>query len=135
MHHHILIPVALDHESVVPKKIEAARALLTEGGRMSLITVLENVPGYVAEFVAVEQENHLTQKVRDKLTRLADGDESISIDVLSGKPGLMVTDYARKNGVDLIIVGSHKPNVQDYFLGSTAARIARRAPCSVFVIR
>ena len=39
------------------------------------------------------------------------------------------------NGVDLIVVGSHHPSAQDSFLGSTAARVARRAPCSVMILR
>jgi len=37
--------------------------------------------------------------------------------------------------VDLIIVGSHKPGLQDYLLGSTAARVVRHAMCSVLVGR
>ncbi|MDH3475684.1 MAG: universal stress protein [Rhodospirillales bacterium] len=36
---------------------------------------------------------------------------------------------------DLIITGSHKPNVSDYLLGSNAARVVRHASCSVFVVR
>ena len=38
-------------------------------------------------------------------------------------------------GVDLIIVASHRPGLQDYFLGSTAAKVVRHAKCSVLVIR
>ncbi len=34
-----------------------------------------------------------------------------------------------------IIVASHKPNVGDYLLGTTAARVVRHAACSVFVVR
>ncbi len=34
-----------------------------------------------------------------------------------------------------IIVASHKPNVGDYLLGTTAARVVRHATCSVFVVR
>ena len=43
--------------------------------------------------------------------------------------------YAKKIGADLIIVASHKPNVGDYLLGTTAARVVRHATCSVFVVR
>ena len=43
--------------------------------------------------------------------------------------------HAKKIGADLIIVASHKPNVGDYLLGTTAARIVRHAACSVFVVR
>ncbi|MCR9125221.1 MAG: universal stress protein [Rhodobacteraceae bacterium] len=135
MHSHILIPVALDHESVVPRKIALARRLLDEGGRITLLTVLEEVPGYVAEFVDFKPENHLSQRVRDKLKTVAGDAPDIAVDVVSGKAGVRISGYAAAHDVDLIVVGSHHPGAQDYFLGSTAARVTRRAPCSVYILR
>jgi len=135
MHRHILIPVALDHGDVVPQKLTAARALLADGGKITLLTVLEDVPSFVAEFVTVKQENHVSARVKAALDELADGDPAISTDVAKGKSGVQITAYARAHGVDLIIVGSHHPTATDYFLGSTAARVARRAPCSVYILR
>lgn len=134
MYSHILIPVALDHESLISRKIEIARHLLEEGGKITLLTVLENVPGFVTEFVTLKIDNHLTQKVADKL-REAAGDEQIACEVVTGKPGVQIAAFAETNGVDLILVGSHHPSAQDYFLGSTASRVVRRAGCSVFVVR
>jgi nucleotide-binding universal stress UspA family protein len=46
-----------------------------------------------------------------------------------------ILTHADKIGADLIIVASHKPNVGDYLLGSTAARIVRHASCSTLVVR
>ena len=135
MHSHILIPVALDHESLIDRKITLARALLRDGGKITLLTVLENVPGFVAEFVTVKSENHLTAKVRERLEAVAGGAADTEIAVGTGKPGIVAVEYADDNGCDLILVGSHQPGVQDYFLGSTAARIARRAHCSVHIMR
>lgn len=132
---HILIPVALDHEKIVQRKIEIARHLLSEGGQITLLTVLESVPGFVAEFVDVKSENHLTTKIKGKLDDVAAGAPDIKTAVATGKAGVQIAAYAEANGVDLIVLGSHKPGVQDYFLGSTAARVARRAPCSVYILR
>lgn len=42
---------------------------------------------------------------------------------------------ARDLGVDGIFVGAHSPALKDYLLGSNAARVARHATQSVFVIR
>ena len=42
---------------------------------------------------------------------------------------------ARSEGVDLIVMGSHAPNVADYLLGSNAARVVRHSPCSVHIVR
>lgn len=135
MHTHILIPVALDHEAMVGRKIDLARHLLAENGQITLLTVLEDVPGFVAEFVDAEPVNHLTRKIRDKLAAISAGEPNTRCEVITGKPGVMITRYATDNAVDLIIVGSHRPGLQDYFLGSTASRVVRRAPCTVMVVR
>ncbi|MZR31614.1 universal stress protein [Sneathiella litorea] len=36
---------------------------------------------------------------------------------------------------DLIIMGTHRPKLQDYLLGPNAARVTRHATCSVMVVR
>ena len=36
---------------------------------------------------------------------------------------------------DLIVVGSHRPSMATYLLGSNAATIVRHARCSVLVVR
>ena len=135
MSKHILIPVALDHDPIVPGQIALARRLLDDGGRITLLTVLENIPSFVVEFVTVKSENHLTQRIQERLEAVADGAADIGTQVLTGKPGVEIVGFAQDNDVDLIIIGSHKPDVSDYFMGSTAARVARRAPCAVYVQR
>lgn len=135
MHKKILIPVDLDHEELVASKLELARALLAPGGRITLLAVLESVPGYVSEFVMEKSGNHLTQKVRDRLRTLAGGAADIDTHVATGKPGVEIAQFAAEGDFGLIVVGSHRPGVRDYFLGSTAARVVRRAPCSVLVAR
>ena len=135
MYRNILIPVALDHENIVKRKLDTARHLLADGGRMTLLTVLENIPGFVSEFVDLKIDNHLTQKVTDKLQDVAGGDSAIDCKVVTGKPGVQIAQFAEDNDVDLIVVGSHHPSATDYFLGSTASRVVRRAKCSVFVVR
>lgn len=131
----ILIPVSLDHEPLVPAKIATARQLLEPGGTITLLTVLEAIPGYAAEFVTVKSENHLTSKVMAGLEKLADGAEDIVCRVTTGRAGVRIVDVAREIGADLIIVGAHHPTAVDYFMGSTAARVARRAGCSVLIQR
>jgi len=135
MAQHILIAVALDHEDLVMKKLELARALLSDGGQITLLTVLESIPGFVAEFIDLKPENHLTQRTKAKLDSVAGVGADVLTEVVTGKPGVRIVQYAADHGVDLILVGSHSPAAQDYFLGSTAARVARRAQCSVYIVR
>ena len=131
----ILIPVAIDHEPLVDRKIAAARTMLAPGGTITLLTVLEQIPGFTAEFVTVKSENHLTTKIMSNLEAIAAGAEDVICKVATGKPGVRITEVAREIGADLIIVGAHHPSAVDYFMGSTASRVARRASCSVLVQR
>ena len=135
MHSKILIPVAIDHEPMVPRKIEIARKMLEPGGKITLLTVLEQVSGFVAEFVTVKPENHLTQKIQEKLDAVIGDAADLEAKVITGKPGVEITRFASENGYDLIIVGSQAPGASDYMLGSTASRVVRRAGCSVYVLR
>lgn len=131
----ILIPVAIDHELLVAEKLTTARSMLDPGGKITLLTVLEQIPGFTAEFVTVKSENHLTEKVQAKLEALAENVPDIECKVTTGKPGLRIAEVAKEIGADLVIVGAHHPSAMDYFLGSTASRVVRRAPCSVLVQR
>lgn len=131
----ILIPVAIDHEPLVDRKIATARKMLEPGGKITLLTVLEQIPGFAAEFVTVKSENHLTAKIIANLEAVAAGADDIVCKVTTGKPGVRITEVAGEIGADLIIVGAHHPSAVDYFMGSTASRVARRAPCSVLIQR
>lgn len=42
---------------------------------------------------------------------------------------------AREIKADLIVMGSHRPKAEDFFLGPNAARVVRHAGCSVTVVR
>lgn len=131
----ILIPVAIDHEALVAEKIAHGRQFLAPRGKITLLTVLEQIPGFATEFVTVKSENHLTTRMMEKL-KVAAGDASdIECKITTGKAGIRIPAVANEIGADLIIVGAHHPNAIDYFLGSTASRVARRAMCSVNIFR
>ncbi len=52
-----------------------------------------------------------------------------------GRPHHKILETVSQEGVDLIVIASHQPEFSDYLLGSVAAKVVRRAPCSVHVIR
>ena len=135
MYNNILIPISLDHDTDVASTIAVARRLQAESGKITLVGVVEQVPGYVAEYVTVWPETKVQKHVEDQLRDLAKGQEDLDVAVLSGKPGVSIANMAEDTGADLIIIRSHRPGVEDYFLGSTASRVVRRAPCAVLVLR
>ncbi|WP_170765784.1 universal stress protein [Ruegeria lacuscaerulensis] len=135
MYNHILIPVALDHEVDVREMIATARILLAKGGKMTLVAVVEDAPVYVAEYVTVKSAEHINENLKKRLHELAKGEIGLEIAVLSGKPGVAIPDLASETDADLVVINSHKPGIEDYFLGSTTSRVVRRAPCAVLVLR
>lgn len=135
MYKNILMAVAPDHEGDVPDMIARGRGLLSDGGQMTLLSVVEEVPGYVAEYVTVKPEGKILKEVGARLEAMAEGGPDLTVAVVAGNPGITIPDMAEKCGADLILVASHRPGMQEYFLGSTASRVVRRAPCSVLVLR
>jgi len=46
-----------------------------------------------------------------------------------------ILHHAGQTGCDLIVMASHRPELEDYLLGPNAARVVRHAGCSVLVVR
>jgi len=92
MHHHIVLPVSLAHATLAQKKLAVARRLIADGGKITLLTVLEDVPGYVSEFVDLKPANHLSQKIKGKLDELAGDAPDLATEVISGKAGVRVPE-------------------------------------------
>jgi nucleotide-binding universal stress UspA family protein len=56
-------------------------------------------------------------------------------EVVVGVPWQAVCDKARREEVDLVVIGSHGYSGFDRVLGTTAAKVVNHAPCSVVVVR
>ncbi|MEX5729884.1 universal stress protein F [Rhodovulum iodosum] len=135
MYKTILVPIALDHDAHAAEVLAIARALRAEGGRITALTVVEEIPAYVAQYLPEGQESKTRDEVRSGISALLEGAGDVEARVVSGHAGVTIVDYAARHDVDLIVMASHRPGLQDYFLGSTAARVVRHAPCSVHVLR
>ncbi|WP_084396783.1 universal stress protein [Henriciella aquimarina] len=72
----------------------------------------------------------------DKLKELADTKGGAAkLAVLEGNPSRDAASYAKKNNVDLIVIGSHQKNWWKRLLeGSESSDMIREAPCAVFVV-
>ena len=71
----------------------------------------------------------------EQVKRIADGVKVEAL-VLSGRSAQVITEFAVKNKVDLIIVGSQgKSGLERLLLGSVAGSIIRMADCMVLVVK
>lgn len=59
-----------------------------------------------------------------------------SIVILKGDPGDMIVDYADKNGIDLIVMGTiGRSGLSGLLIGSTAENVINRVNCSVLTVK
>ena len=134
MYENIIVALSLDH-GIGEIAIETARKLLSEGGHITIAHVCEPPNSAAVAMVGDEIFEKVLLDAKSRLSERVVDNSDIQTKVLRGNPGRTLTDYASEVGADCIVVGSHKPGLSDYFLGSTAARIVRYASCSVHVVR
>ena len=134
MYKHILIPVAPGHYDEYEIALSVARKLLEVGGKVSVLTVLEKIPTYYETYIPADQMEKNKAEVLGKLDARF---KVVGVDshVMLGHSANSILDWAEANDVDCIVVSSHRPGLSDYFIGSTASRVVRRAKCPVFVLR
>lgn len=136
MYKSILLPIDLSEMERGRVMIDLAQKLAGKDTRIRLLNVTVDIPAFVAAQVPNEVIKTAMSTAREILEGLI-GAAGIKADaeVRAGKPGPTILTSADECGADLIIIGSHKPGLEDYFLGSTAARVVRHAQCSVLVMR
>lgn len=136
MYKTILVPIDLSDSEKGKAMIKIARMMGDKDARIILVNVIDVVPAYVAAQVPGAILNKAGENAGDELKAIARAAGiKPDIEVRSGAAHNAILDLAEKLEANLIIVGSHKPGLEDYLLGSTAARIVRHARCSVLVIR
>jgi len=136
----ILVPVdILDVDTAGPALARATALADVSGGTVRLVHVRSLVPLTYMEFVPSTFDEEQQRDAEDRLAKLAASvelpAERVSSVVRLGSVYAEVLDEAERTGADLVVVGSHRPSMATYLLGSNAATIVRHATCSVLVVR
>ncbi len=97
--------------------------------------MLEQLPKYATEYLPAGHLETAKAEIVEGLKSLVDGVPNASTLVVDGHASRTILAHADNNDCDLIIVASHQPGMQDYLLGSTAAKVVRHAKCAVHVLR
>jgi len=135
MYKNIIVALSMEH-GISDLALSAARALVSEGGKITAVHVHEPPNSSVLAFLeeGVVEKSHLKAKAR--LAERMKDEADVSPVLLEGQSaGRSITEYANTHDADCIVIASHQPGVKDFFLGSTAARVVRHAHCTVHVIR
>lgn len=134
MYQKILVPMALDH-GVSKDTLEIAKSLTGGTGEIVALHVYEAPQGSVQAFIDDTAKKESLARVRAELRAKTEHLTGVKTEMVIGHTYRSIIDYASTQGVDCIVMGSHKPGFSDYLLGSTAARVVRHAPCAVHVHR
>lgn len=136
MYNTILVPIDRLHLTEGKSIVDVALERASENTRIVLLNVVEEVPSWAALQIPDEIINNNLRESRAELESIARASgRKIEVEVRNGHAHNTILDVAEEIGADLIIIASHRPGLQDYFLGSTAARVVRHAKCSVLVVR
>ena len=136
MYKQILVPVDIAHKERASQMIEAAKEIADDGASITLLNVVEDVPSYVMVQLPEGVLDEAKANARKELEAIAAAaDLKAQIEIGRGRAHSVILAHADKTDTDLIVIASHKPGLQDYLLGSTAARVVRHATCAVLVTR
>ena len=132
----ILVPVAPAHGDEARRAVKVARSLLAAEGRLTVITVIEDLPRYLKDELDV-----MDPDMQDSLRAIGDAvvedftAPDIEVLVRHGYATREILDEAKGESYDCIVIPSAQPGWEHFFLGSTASSVVRHARCSVHVVR
>lgn len=136
----ILAPVDLtDLDVARPALDQAVELAKASGGEVRMVTIRSIMPVTYMEYVPADFEDRSRAEAETDLKTLeasiALPRDRVSYAVRLGSVYVEILDEAKEWGADLIVIGSHRPSMATYLIGSNAKTIVRHAHCSVLVMR
>lgn len=135
MYNNILLPISFEGRRDSLGAIAVAEGLASPGAKITMLHIMDPIPGYATIHMPSEFRDNLRKELLADLANLARGVWGAEWEVVEGHAGREIVNWAAVNHNDLIVMVSHRPGIEDYFLGATAARVVRHAQCSVHVLR
>jgi len=134
----VLIPVDVTVASEAKKLLSAAKTLTASWDCTLHVAMVVPDAGMaiVGSFFDKSFESESLSAATEQLSAAVD---AVGLEakqhVLRGRIYDSIISLADKLDCDLIMLGAHQPELQDYLLGSNAARVVRHAKQSVMVLR
>ncbi len=113
------------------------------GAKLTLLHAYP-VPGYTFPDGSVVASPRMLQELAEQATRhLAEwqrqaqeaGAPGVEIHTAVGEPAAEIVAWAKEQGVDLLVLGTHgRTGIEHALMGSVAERVVRRARCPVLTV-
>ena len=115
---------------------QAIELVAASQGELRLVNVQSILPASFMEYVPADFDEEQENKAKAALDAIVASLKAPATRVVRmGGIYHELLKEAAEWGADLIVVGSHRPVMSDYLLGSNAKTIVRHAQCSVLVVR
>lgn len=88
----------------------------------------------------IAREASMIEQAEEELLRLKkdqlENSRKITTATVVGAPAVKIGDYARENGIDLIVMSTHgRTGADGTLIGGTTEKVLRHASCAILVIR
>jgi universal stress protein F len=133
------VAIALDTEHSAEQSLKVAKVIADNNTCTTVLHVKEAMPSYIVNYAPENYQASMEDEFMSKLNSLASRfDNGVGVLIeghsgRSGRSGRSILAWADAHDVDCIIIASHRLGLQDYLLGSTAARSC--PPYTVHVTR
>ncbi|MCV2874312.1 universal stress protein [Defluviimonas sp. WL0050] len=139
----VLVAIDLSHPEHHADILTRAQKLAgMDGASLAVVTVIPDFGmSIVGTYFSEDAEKRALKEAATSLHAAISGclgapeDKNITHIVRHGTAYQEILATADEVGASLIVIGAHRPDFRDYFLGPNAARVVRHAKCSVYVIR
>jgi len=130
----ILVPTDFSEysESAVDYACDLAMDSDKSRSQVHLIHVVSDSPG--GEMQEAKLRSRL-EKLGSSVDAKTELDVETATRVIPGDPSHVITDYARDNAINMIVMGTHgRTGLSHLALGSVAERVVRNSVCPVLVV-
>ncbi|WP_369311558.1 universal stress protein [Providencia rettgeri] len=141
MYNKILVPIDITEKSLAQLVMSHIQYLAEyENAHIHFLAIIPTVPFYTtmgfgfAEKADSEQEK-VTKQLAEIIKEFNIPATKHSAQVLMGTPRDEILRVAEEISADLIVIGSRRPGMSTYFLGSTASMVIQNSKISVLTVR
>lgn len=139
MYNRILLAVDGSENSIRATKEAVKIAASSPNCKVEVVTVAD-FSKVKSEILHAQGKEELELKRRKKLSAIEEqlqlSNVSYKVKILHGEPGPTIIEYANKEKVELVIIGSRGLNsLQEMVLGSVSHKVVKRVHCPVLVVK
>lgn len=129
----ILCPVNLRHVKLDYGAYEEALAMAQRRGAKLLVATV--APEMERNLNIRDSAAYWTEKLNEFVAAHRPDGIEVETCVRTGAVHRQIVKLAEERNVDVIVMESANPKIQDYLLGTTASHVVTHAQCSVYVVR